>query len=144
MQKEECATHGLLYMQCAFIRLPTCNRKSCTTAACIRDHETRKAFPDGIAWLGLSQQPDVELLQKRLNFQLCNDSKMQETGATEGATILEQQHQFLQKQATGKTILVVLDDCVSIVNRCTQQLRVDPVFAHWLHSGMRSTFGSSK
>ncbi len=40
--------------------------KSVLASALARDHEVRRAFPDGVFWIGIGQQPTLDTLQRRV------------------------------------------------------------------------------
>ena len=69
----------------------------------VRTKSVRAAF-DTIAWIGLSQKANVLLLQKRLFLHLTEQHLGQNLS-------IDQQYKTLQKEAVGKNLLVVLDDC---------------------------------
>ena len=76
------------------------------TAAVVRDERIRGAFTV-IAWINLSQQPDIMSLQLRLYEQL---SKKNESIPTKHQNSAEHQLDALQKVAIGQTALIILDD----------------------------------
>jgi hypothetical protein len=79
--------------------------KTCITAAVVRTNmAVRKQFCDGIAWIGMNQQPKIRRLQRKLHFQL-----FQEHFPTEGSE--QEQHMHLESALKKKTVLIILDDC---------------------------------
>ena len=79
--------------------------KSCVTAAVVLTAEIRKRF-SAVAFIGLSQRPKIERLQRRLHFQL---SGQQMPKDKEGSS--EEQLQYLQSMFEKKQIIVIIDDC---------------------------------
>ena len=75
------------------------------TAAVVRDERVREAFTV-IAWINLSQQPDIMSLQLRLYQQLSKNEHI----PTQQQHSAEQQLVALRKVAIGQTALVILDD----------------------------------
>ena len=78
--------------------------KSCVKSVVVRTDAVRSAFTT-IAWIGLSQKANVLLLQRRLFLQLAHQPLPQKHQES-----LEQQYTALQQEATGRDILVVLDE----------------------------------
>ena len=80
--------------------------KSVITAAVLRSEEIRARFVNGIAWIGLSQKPEVLALQQSCYFQLTAEHMPKESQHSE-----EEQHSCLSKALASKTVLVCIDDC---------------------------------
>lgn len=80
--------------------------KSAITSAVARSQEIRKRFIDGIAWIGMSQAPDIVALQQRCFLQLTNRHVPNERRSS-----VEEQHKCLSEVLISKTCLIVLDDC---------------------------------
>jgi hypothetical protein len=77
--------------------------KTVLAAALARDSEVRQAFPDGIYWLNIGQNPNLLALQNQLLRQL--------TGSKEKILITEQEAKDALREALeGQSALVVLDD----------------------------------
>ena len=76
------------------------------TSAVVRDIRVRAAF-EVIGWVNLSQQPDLLELQRRLYQQLSLEKEGMPTKSKES---VEMQAAALKEAATGKVVLIVLDD----------------------------------
>ena len=76
--------------------------KSVLAAALARDIEIRRAFPDGIFWVDIGQQPAIVSLQHRLIRELGGQASF--TNQHEGR---EQLRELIQNRA----VLLILDDC---------------------------------
>jgi WD40 repeat protein len=76
--------------------------KTVLASALARDDQIRKAFPDGIIWIGLGQQPDLNVRQLQLARSL-NESNVIITDIQDGLRCLSQ----LLKE---KSCLIILDD----------------------------------
>jgi hypothetical protein len=81
-----------------------CTGKTCIAAAVVQSTPVRSKFPDGIAWLTLSQKPKLRGLQRRLHFQILKD---QFPKGKQGSA--QEQHQYLMDALATKTVLIVLD-----------------------------------
>ena len=66
-----------------------------------RDREVRKAFPDGIVWIGLGSSPNITSLMQRVHQQLGGDGLF--TSEHEG-------QQKLKELLINKAVLLVIDD----------------------------------
>lgn len=80
--------------------------KSVLAAALAQDEEVQAAFPDGIFWVAVGQQPDLRRLQIELAL-----------AAGERQPIVESVHQgklLLSRLWVGRRVLVVLDDLWSL------------------------------
>ncbi len=66
-----------------------------------RDREVRKAFPDGIVWIGLGSLPNITSLMQRVHQQLGGDGLF--TSEHEG-------QQKLKEILANKAVLLVIDD----------------------------------
>ena len=77
-----------------------------TSAAVARSQAIRERFVDGIAWVGLSQQPNLLALQLRCYLQLTKEHipKKRQNSA-------EEQHSCLAEALRSKIVLLVIDDC---------------------------------
>jgi hypothetical protein len=64
----------------------------------------RQQFPDGIAWLSLSQKPKLRALQRRLHFQLLREHLPKKKQGS-----AQDQHQYLTGELKTKVVLIVLD-----------------------------------
>ena len=80
--------------------------KTMLTSAVVRDIRVRAAF-EVIGWVNLSQQPDLLELQRRLYQQLRLEKESMPTKSKES---VEMQAAALKEAATGKVVLIVLDD----------------------------------
>jgi hypothetical protein len=79
--------------------------KTMLTAAVVRDERVRGAF-ESIAWIGMSQQPDLLQLQRILYYQLHPDNKKMPSKADlVGSQLVE-----LSKLCCQRVVLVCLDD----------------------------------
>jgi hypothetical protein len=79
--------------------------KSVITAAVVRHNEIRARFTGGIAWIGLSQQPNLLALQQGCYLQLTKEHMPKKRQSS-----VEEQHSCLSEALVSKTILVVIDD----------------------------------
>jgi hypothetical protein len=79
--------------------------KSCVTAAVVLTTEIRNRF-SAMAWIGLSQRPKIERLQRRLHFQLTGQHMPKDKEDSS-----KEQLQYLQNIFEKKNILVIIDDC---------------------------------
>src|SRR5439155_23716565 len=75
--------------------------KSVLAAALARDHEVRRAFPDGVLWVGIGQQPTLVTLQRRVAQALGDPGHFDNEPQGEGKL-----HELLEHKA----VLLVLDD----------------------------------
>jgi hypothetical protein len=79
--------------------------KTMLTAAVVRDERVRGAF-ERIAWIGMSQQPELLQIQRTLFHQLHPDNNKMPTKADSiGSQLTE-----LVKLCSGRILLIVLDD----------------------------------
>ena len=99
------------------------------TAAVVRDERVRRAF-DKIAWINLSQQPDLLQLQKRLYQQLHPDNEEMPKKASPEASQLSGWHLLKHLQSSvavlkplcvGQNILVVIGIKMSKTPPCRHQ-----------------------
>src|SRR5207237_4107087 len=75
--------------------------KSVLATALARDHEVRRAFPDGVIWVGIGQQPTLVTLQRRVAQALGDPGHFDNEPQGKGKL-----HELLEHQA----VLLVLDD----------------------------------
>jgi WD40 repeat protein len=75
--------------------------KSVLAAALAHHPEVRRAFPDGVYWVALGQQPVILELQKQLLHELGDDSIF---------TGIEPGKQKLREALSGRAALLILDD----------------------------------
>ena len=79
--------------------------KTMLTAAVVRDERVRSAF-ECIAWIGMSQQPDLLQLQRTLYYQLHPDNEsMPSKAASVGQQLIE-----TSRLCSKRVVLVCLDD----------------------------------
>jgi hypothetical protein len=76
--------------------------KTVLAAALAHDSEVRKAFPEGIYWLTIGQNPNLLELQNQLSRQL--------TGSKQTLTTEQEAKDALRDALEGRRILVVIDD----------------------------------
>ena len=76
----------------------------------VRSDKIRERFTGGIAWIGLSQAPNLLALQQRCYLQLMKEHipKIRQSS-------VEEQHACLAESLMSKAVLVVLDDCCELV-----------------------------
>jgi hypothetical protein len=79
--------------------------KTMLTAAVVRDERVRGAF-ESIAWIGMSQQPDLLQLQSNLYQQLHPENKKMPSDADSMGSKLRE----LRKNCVNRVLLVCLDD----------------------------------
>jgi hypothetical protein len=79
--------------------------KSCVKSSVIKSTAVRKAF-DSIAWVGLSQKPAISAILQHLYFQLTKEHIPKDNSGS-----ADHQQRCLIKCATGKNLLLVIDDC---------------------------------
>jgi hypothetical protein len=79
--------------------------KTMLTCAVVRDERVRGAF-ESIAWIGMSQQPELLQLQSKLYQQLHPRNKKMPSKADSMEAMLRE----LSKLASKRTVLLVLDD----------------------------------
>ena len=77
--------------------------KTCITAKVINTIVVRQNFTE-MAWVGLSQKPLLENLQKRLYYQIMKENMPQDKQGS-----IEDQHLVLQDAFKNKKVLIVLD-----------------------------------
>ncbi len=75
--------------------------KSVLANALVRDIEVRRAFPDGIFWVGVGQQPDVVELQRRVAKELGDEALFND---------LSSGKQKLRELLENRSALLILDD----------------------------------
>jgi hypothetical protein len=75
--------------------------KSVLAAALARDHEVRRAFPDGVIWVGIGQQPTLVTLQRRIAQALGDPGHFENEPQGKGKL-----HELLEHKA----VLLILDD----------------------------------
>jgi NB-ARC domain-containing protein len=75
--------------------------KSVLAAALARDHEVRRAFADGVLWVGIGQQPTLVTLQRRVAQALGDPGHFDNEPQGKGKL-----HELLEHKA----VLLVLDD----------------------------------
>jgi hypothetical protein len=79
--------------------------KSVILSSVVRSDKIRERFTGGIAWIGLSQAPNLLALQQRCYLQLMK----QHIPKTRQSSV-EEQHSCLSAALVGKTVLLVCDD----------------------------------
>ena len=75
--------------------------KSVLASALARDHEVRRAFPDGVLWVGIGQQPTLVTLQRRVAQALGDPGHFDNEPQGKGQLV-----ELLEQKA----VLLVLDD----------------------------------
>ena len=66
--------------------------------------EVPEAFADGVAWIGCSQKPDIDALQRRMYFQLTNKD------LTSTRNEPEKQYATIVQAVRGKNVLLCVDE----------------------------------
>jgi NB-ARC domain/TIR domain/WD domain, G-beta repeat/APAF-1 helical domain len=84
--------------------------KTVLAAALAHDSEVRQAFPDGIYWLTVGQQPNLLDLQNQLLRQLA--------GSKEMLTTAHEAKDALREALEGRAALLVVDDAWTIDHAC--------------------------
>lgn len=75
--------------------------KSVLACAIARDIEVRRAFPGGVFWIAVGQQPDTVDLQRRLGRELGHDGPIDD---------IHTGRQLLRDLLSKRTVLLILDD----------------------------------
>jgi hypothetical protein len=80
--------------------------KSVIASSLLHNQEIRERFVDGVAWVGMSQAPQILALQQRCFLQLTKDHM-----PSNRRNSIKEQHACLSEALVSKTHLIVLDDC---------------------------------